>query len=177
MSSLWGYTTIILEGESAKSVYALISKAKEEASMEENDYASEIIAAGTSEYRFAYGLKLQYAENDNEFAPMEVIGKNPALNHFSLYQCPIDDDDRTMFFEGNLNCKYDGTILELSESTYAGVGMMLPFLYALLGENCPELFYWINNEADYIGETNDVNHKYFNPEADLNEMMENEEGI
>ena len=31
MSSLWGYTSIVLEGESAKNVYSLIQKAKEEA--------------------------------------------------------------------------------------------------------------------------------------------------
>ena len=171
MSSLWGYTSIVLEGESAKNVYSLIQKAKEEALREENNYCSEIIAAGEVEYCFGHGLIYEYEENDNEFAPRAVIGKSPAFNHFALYRYPINDDDRTLDFEGKLKYKYDGTVLEIDESTYAGTGEMLPFLYAFLGENCPELFYWISNEADYIGETNDVNHKYFDPEADYNEMM------
>ena len=40
---------------------------------------------------------------------------------------------------------------------------MLPFLFAVLGENNPELYYWVNSEADYVGQTNDLTHKYFNP--------------
>ena len=38
---------------------------------------------------------------------------------------------------------------------------MLPFLYALLGEDCPGLYFRISSEADYIGETNDTEGKNF----------------
>ena len=173
MSSLCGYTEIVLEGEAAKTVNALLQSAIDEASKEENDYCSEIIAVGGKEYRFAYGLKYIYNDSpvDNEFAPREVIGVEPILDHFALYICPFDDDDRTFTFEGKTRFDFDGEVLRISESTYADAGVMLPFLNALLGEGCDELFYWINNEADYIGETNDVNHKYFDPEADMDALM------
>ena len=173
MSSLSGYTEIVLEGESAKTVNALLQSAIAEASKEENDYCSEIIAVGGKEYRFAYGLKYIYKDSpdDNEFAPREVIGVEPILDHFALYICPFDDNDRTFTFEGKTSFDYDGELLRITESTYADVGAMLPFLNAILGEGCDELFYWISNEADYIGETNDVNHKYFDPEADMDALI------
>ena len=41
---------------------------------------------------------------------------------------------------------------------------MLTFLYALLGEDCPGLYFRISSEADYIGDTNDEEGKYFNLE-------------
>lgn len=37
MSSLWGLTEIVLEGEAANDVYALLSRAKEECASEDRD--------------------------------------------------------------------------------------------------------------------------------------------
>ena len=166
MSSLWGYTDIVLEGESGKHIYALLERAKEESGKEENEYCSEVISVGDAEYCFGYGIKEEYrnASEDNEFSPLVLVGKHPVFNHFTLYKCPIDEDERTFTFEGNIKFEYDGVILKICESTYASQGLMLTFLYAVLGENCPELYYWANSEADWLGVTNDQNHKYFNPE-------------
>lgn len=168
MSSVWGYTKIVLEGESAKNVYALLQCAKDECAKEENGYISEMISVADVEYRFVHGLKFEYRKSpeDNEFSPPVIIGKHPVMDYFALYPCPIDDDDRTWIQYGNIKYEYDGAILRICESTYASKGTMLPFLIALLGEECSELYYWINCEADYIGETNDINHKHFNPEAE-----------
>jgi hypothetical protein len=43
--------------------------------------------------------------------------------------------------------------------------MMLPFLVNYLGEEYEGLFYHVSDEADYIGETNDKDGKYFNREG------------
>ena len=172
MSSLWGYTTIVLEGESAKSISDLLQRAKEECAIAENKYCSNIFAVGETEYCFVHGLKYEYkaSEDKNEFALPEIIGSHPVMDYFALYLCPFEDDDRTFFDYGNIKYEYDGSILKICESTYAGDGNMLPFLVEILGEECNELYYWISSEADYIGETNDTDHKYFNPEAEWDLM-------
>jgi hypothetical protein len=172
MSSLWGYTEIVLEGQSAKNINALLQRAKEECASEETGYCSEIIVAGEAEYRFGYAMKHEYKNLDenNEFSPLVLVGKYPIMDHFALYKCPVDEEERTFTFEGKIEYEYNGTILKICESTYAGKGTVFPFLIALLGEENPELYYWISSEADYIGETNDLNHKYFNPEADVDEI-------
>ena len=169
MSSLWGFTDIVLEGESAENIHALLQRAKEQCASKENGYCSEMITVADAGYRFAHGLRHEYRllQEDNEFSPLELVATHPVLDYFALYLCPIDEDGRTLTYEGNIRYEYDGTVLKITESTYAGVGTMLPFLVAKLGEGCAELYYWISSEADYIGKTNDVNHKYFNPEAEL----------
>ena len=43
-------------------------------------------------------------------------------------------------------------------------GTLLPFLIEYLGKEYEGLFYHISCEADYIGETNDKEGKYFNLE-------------
>lgn len=174
MSSMWGFTDIVLEGESANKVYEILQRAKEESADAANGYCSDIITAGGEQYRFGHGLKFEYgnSSDDNEFAPLEIIATHPVMDYFALYFCPIDDDERTFTNIGNIRYEFDGTVLKISESTYAGAGAMLSFLTAMLGDDCPELYYWISNEADYIGETNDVDHKYFNPEAEWDAMMQ-----
>ena len=52
-------------------------------------------------------------------------------------------------------------MLKVSEDTYGDEGMLLPFLLEYLGEDNQGLFYHISSEADYIGETNDTEGKYF----------------
>lgn len=172
MSSLWGFTDIVLEGEPAENIYGLLQRAKEECAREETGYCSEIIAAAGAEYRFGYGIKheYKYLDEGNEFSPRVLVGTHPVTDHFALYQCPVDEEYRTFTFEGNIKYEYDGSILKITQSTYADDGSILHFLYAVLGEDCPCLYYWISSEADYIGKTNDVDHKYFNPEADMDEM-------
>lgn len=46
MSSMWGLTKIVVEGERAKDVYDLLCRAKEECGREECGYRSEIVCAG-----------------------------------------------------------------------------------------------------------------------------------
>ena len=166
MSSLWGWASIVLEGETAKRVFAILERAKEECAKEENGYCSEKIAAGDNEYCFAHGLRYEYknSSEDNEFSPLVLVGKHPIMDYFALYLCPIDEEERTFTEYGHIKYKFAGSILTIDESTYASSGLMLKFLFALFGEDCPELYYWVNNEADYIGKTNDINHKYFTPE-------------
>jgi hypothetical protein len=59
---------------------------------------------------------------------------------------------------------YVDSVLKVSEDTYGDEGTMLPFLVKYLGEDYEGLFYHISSEADYIGETNDSEGKYFNLE-------------
>ena len=93
-----------------------------ESAREETGYCSEIIVAGEVQYRFGYAMKheYKYLDEDNEFSPRVLVGKYP-------------------IFEGNIKYEYDGTILKICESTYAGEGTILPFLIALLGEDTPDL--------------------------------------
>lgn len=67
MSSMWGFTKIVVEGEKAKDVYELLCRAKQECGREECGYCSEIIRAGKGQYRFAFGIDqvVKYEIEDN----------------------------------------------------------------------------------------------------------------
>ena len=52
MSSLWGYTDIVVEGENAKVIYDLLCKAKAECALEQMDYHSDVIKTEKGEYCF-----------------------------------------------------------------------------------------------------------------------------
>lgn len=95
MSSSWGLTEMVLKGEAANDVYALLSRAKEECASEERDHCSEVIHTVKGDFCFAFGLENIYEDT---------------------------------------------------------------------GDDCPGLYFRISSEADYIGDTNDEEGKYFNLE-------------
>ena len=134
MSSMWGLTKIVVEGEKAKDVYDLLCRAKDECGRQECDYRSEIIYAGDKQYRFAFGMDqvVKYEIEDDLYprGPMTVT-TTVRPDVFMLLTDPNDD------------------------------GTLLPFLTEYLGKEYEGLFYHISSEADYIGETNDKEGKYF----------------
>ena len=81
-----------------------------------------------------------------------------------LFAYPFDSSSRHILDVGRIEYQYDGTVLRINEDTFADEGTMLTFLYALLGEDCPGLYFRISSEADYIGETNDTEGKFFRQE-------------
>ena len=107
MSSLWGLTKIVVEGDKAKEVYDLLCRAKEDCGREECRYITQ---------------------------------------------------------SGNIELEFADSVLKVCEDTYGDDGTLLPFLTEYLGKEYDGLFYHISCEADYIGETNDQEGKYFNLE-------------
>jgi hypothetical protein len=81
-----------------------------------------------------------------------------------LLQDPSDEESRYVTQFGKIEFDYVDSVLKVSEDTYGDEGTMLPFLVKYLGEDYEGLFYHISSEADYIGETNDSEGKYFNLE-------------
>ena len=104
MSSMWGFTKIVVEGEKAMDIYELLCRAKQECGCEECRYITQF---------------------------------------------------------GNIEFEFADSVLKVSEDTYGDAGTVLPFLLEYLGEDYQGLFYHISSEADYIGETNDTEGKYF----------------
>ena len=166
MSSLWGYTKIVVEGEKAMDVYALLYRAKEECGREESGYSSEIISVGNGKFRFAFGLKeiVKYDTDDEFFGPRTVT-TIVCPDVFMLLPDPCDEECRYLTQFGNIKFEYADSVLKVREDTYGDEGMMLPFLVNYLGEEYEGLFYHVSDEADYIGETNDKDGKYFNMEG------------
>ena len=74
---------------------------------------------------------------------------------------PSDESIRNIIQARKIKFEYTDSILKVTEDTYADEGTMLPFLVEYLGEEYEGLFYRISDEADYIGETNDKEGKYF----------------
>ena len=73
MSSSWGLTEIVLEGEAANDIYALLSRAKEECTSEERDYCSEVIHTVKGDFCFVFGLENIYEDNgDDYWGPAEA---------------------------------------------------------------------------------------------------------
>lgn len=72
MSSSWGLTEIVLEGEAANDVYALLSRAKEESASEERDHCSEVIHTVKGDFCFALGLENIY-EDTGEDCPWTLF--------------------------------------------------------------------------------------------------------
>lgn len=165
MSSMWGYTKIVVEGDKAKEVYDLLCRAKEECGREECGYRSEIISVGNGKYRFAFGLKeiVKY-ETDDEFFGPRTVTTIVCPDVFMLLPDHCDDECRYLTQFGNIEFDYVDSVLKVSEDTYGDEGTMLPFLVKYLREDYEGLFYHISSEADYIGETNDQEGKYFNLE-------------
>ena len=67
MNSSWGLTEIVLEGEAANDVYALLSRAKEECASEERDHCSEVIHTVKGDFCFALGLENIYEDNGDDY--------------------------------------------------------------------------------------------------------------
>ena len=167
MSSIWGLTKIVIEGEKAKDVYDILSRAKQECGREESGYRSEIICARTEQYRFAFGMDqvVKYEIEDDLYprGPMTVT-TTVRPDVFKLLTGPNDDECRYVTEFGNIEFEFADSVLKLSEDTYGDEGTLLTFLTEYLGKEYEGLFYHISSEADYIGETNDKEGKYFNLE-------------
>ena len=161
MSSLWGLTEIVLEGQAANEIYALLSRAKEECASEERDHCSEVIHTVKGDFCFAFGLENIYEDTGDDYWGPAVKETVLREDVFMLFAYPFDSLSRHILYDGSIEHQYDGTVLRINEGTYADEGTMLTFLYALLGEDCPGLYFRISSEADYIGETNDTEGKYF----------------
>lgn len=163
MSSLWGLTKIVVEGEKAKEVYDLLCRAKEECGREECGYRSEIISAGDGQYRFVFGMDIivKYESEDDIFGPSTVT-EVVRPDVFMLLPDPDDEESRYVTQFGKIEFEYGDSVLRVSEDTYGDEGTMLPFLVEYLGEEYDGLYYHISSEADYIGKTNDQEGKYFN---------------
>lgn len=165
MSSMWGSTKIVVEGDRAKDVYDLLCRAKEECGREECGYRSKIISAGDGQYRFAFGMDriVKYESEDDIFGPSTVT-EVVRPDVFMLLPDPDDEESRYVTQFGKIEFDYVDSVLKVSEDTYGDEGTMLPFLVEYLGEEYDGLYYHIYSEADYIGETNDQEGKYFNLE-------------
>ena len=164
MSSMWGLTKIVVEGEKAKDIYDLLCRAKQECSREECGYRSEVISAGKGQYRVAFGMDqvVKYEIEDDLYprGPMTVT-TTVRSDVFMLLTDPNDEECRYITQFGNIEFEFADSVLKVSEDTYGDEGMLLPFLLEYLGEDYQGLFYHISSEAAYIGETNDTEGKYF----------------
>ena len=161
MSSSWGLTEMALEGGAANDVYALLSRAKEECASEDRDHCSQVIHTVKGDFCFALGLENIFEDTGDSYWGPSVKETVLREDVFMLFPYPFDRSSRYVLDIGRIEYEYDGTVLRINEDTYADEGAMLPFLYALLGEDCPGLYFRISSEADYIGETNDAEGKYF----------------
>ena len=152
---------MVLEGGAANDVYALLSRAKEECASEERDHCSEVIHTVKGDFCFALGLENIFEDTGDSYWGPSVKETVLREDVFMLFPYPFDRSSRYVLDIGRIEYEYDGTVLRINEDTYADEGAMLPLLYALLVEDCPGLYFRISSEADYIGETNDAEGKYF----------------
>lgn len=152
---------MVLEGGAANDVYALLSRAKEECASEDRDHCSQVIHTVKGDFCFALGLENIFEDTGDSYWGPSVKETVLREDVFMLFPYPFDRSSRYVLDIGRIEYEYDGTVLRINEDTYADEGAMLPFLYALLGEDCPGLYFRISSEADYIGETNDAEGKYF----------------
>lgn len=161
MSSSWGLTEMVLEGGAANDVYALLSRAKEECASEDRDHCSQVIHTVKGDFCFALGLENIFEDTGDSYWGPSVKETVLREDVFMLFAYPFDRSSRYVLDIGRIEYEYNDSVLRINEDTYADEGAMLPLLYALLGEDCPGLYFRISSEADYIGETNDAEGKYF----------------
>ena len=144
MSSMWGLTKIVVEGEKAKDVYDLLCRAKDECGRQECDYRSEIIYAGDKQYRFAFGMDqvVKYEIEDDLFprGPM-TITTTIRPDVFMLLTDPDDGECRYLTQFGNIEFEFVDSVLKVSEDTYGDEGTLLPFLTEYLGKEYEGLSY------------------------------------
>ena len=67
MSSSWGLTEMVLEGQAANDVYALLSRAKEECASEERDHCSKVIHTVKGDFCFALGLENIFEDTGDSY--------------------------------------------------------------------------------------------------------------
>ncbi len=161
MSSSWGLTEMVLEGGAANDVYALLSRSKEECASEDRDHCSEVIHTVKGDFCFAFGLQDIFKDEGDAYWGPTLKATVVKDDVFMLFPYPFDRSSRHVLDVGRIEYEYDGAVLRINEDTYADEGAMLQLLYALLGEDCPGIYFRISSEADYIGETNDSEAKYF----------------
>ena len=152
---------MVLEGGAANDVYALLSRAKEECASEERDHCSEVIHTVKGDFCFALGLENIFEDTGDSYWGPAVKETVLREDVFMLFPYPFDRSSRYVLDIGRIEYEYNDSVLRIEEDTYADEGTMLPLLYALLGEDCHGLYFRISSEADYIGETNDAEGKYF----------------
>ena len=109
---------------------------------------------------------VKYESEDEIFGPSTVT-EVVRPDVFMLLPDPDDEESRYVAEVGKVEFEYADSVLKVSEDTYGDEGTMLPFLVEYLGEEYEGLFYHISSEADYIGETNDKEGKYFDLESDI----------
>lgn len=161
MSSSWGLTEMVLEGGAANDIYGLLSRAKEECASEERDHCSQVIHTVKGDFCFALGLENIFEDTGDSYWGPAVKDTVLREDVFMLFPYPFDRSSRYVLDIGRIEYEYNDSVLRIKEDTYADEGTMLPLLYALLGEDCQGLYFRISSEADYIGETNDAEGKYF----------------
>lgn len=161
MSSSWGLTQIVLEGEVANEIHGLLCRSKEECASEERNHCSEVIHTVKGDFCFAFGLKNIYEDKGDDYWGPTLKATVVKEDVFMLFPYPFDRSSRHVLDVGRIEYEYDGTVLRINEDTYADDGAMLPLIYGMLGEDCQGLYFRISSEADYIGQTNDSEGKYF----------------
>ena len=106
---------------------------------------------------------VKYEIEDDPFGP-STITTTVRPDVFMLLTDPNDEECRYLTQSGNIEFEFADSVLKVCEDTYGDDGTLLPFLTEYLGKEYEGLFYHISCEADYIGETNDQEGKYFNLE-------------
>ena len=106
---------------------------------------------------------VKYEIEDDPFGP-STITTTVRPDVFMLLTDPNDEECRHITQFGNIEFEFADSVLKVCEDTYGDDGTLLPFLIEYLGKEYEGLFYHISCEADYIGETNDQEGKYFNLE-------------
>ena len=131
---MWGLTKIVVEGDRAKDVYGLLCRAKEECGREECGYRSEIISAGDGQYRFAFGMYIIVKYESED----DIFGPSTVTEVVRpdvFMLLPDPDDEESRY------------VTQFGKIEFDFVDSVLKV-----------------SEADYIGETNDQEGKYFNLE-------------
>ena len=106
---------IVLEGEAANDVYALLCRAKEECASEERDHCSEVIHTVKGDFCFALGLENIYEDTGDDYWGPAVKETVLREDVFMLFAYPFDSSSRHILDVGRIEYQYDGTVLRINE--------------------------------------------------------------
>jgi len=120
MSSFWGWTDIVLEGEAANSIYALLCRAKEECASEERDYCSKVIHTAKGDFCFAFGLEDTYEDNEDDYWIPAVRGMVPREDVFKLISYPFDRSSRYFTNFGTLEYEIPAQVEGINPGAFVG---------------------------------------------------------
>jgi len=110
MSSSWGLTEIVLEGEAANDVYALLCRAKEECASEERDHCSNVIHTVKGDFCFAFGLENIYEDTGDDYWGPAVKETVLREDVFMLFAYSFDSSSRHILDVGRIEYQYDGNV-------------------------------------------------------------------